>query len=61
MADIRAAAAAPTTRQFSEGQRALFRIGISDRAGALLGQEHLAYSMLTRLYEVSATTNRCGR
>jgi pyrroloquinoline quinone (PQQ) biosynthesis protein C len=52
ISDIHAEAAAPTTRQFSEGQRALFT-NPDQRVvqGALLGQEHLAYSMLTRLYE----------
>jgi pyrroloquinoline quinone (PQQ) biosynthesis protein C len=52
MNDVRAEQALPSTTAFSEGQRALFtdpdqRVVM----GALLGQEHLAYSMLTRLYE----------
>ncbi|SBW28438.1 protein of unknown function DUF6 transmembrane [Candidatus Protofrankia californiensis] len=50
--DIRAAPPLPTTTAFSTGQRELFT---SDDQrvvqGALLAQEHLAYSMLTRLYE----------
>ncbi|MGH3572643.1 MAG: iron-containing redox enzyme family protein [Pseudonocardiaceae bacterium] len=52
MSDVRTEGSLPTTKRFSEGQRALFTD--SDQRvvqGALLGQEHLAYSMLTRLYE----------
>ncbi|MER5775518.1 iron-containing redox enzyme family protein [Streptomyces sp. NPDC002039] len=47
-----AAAALPTTTAFSKGQRELFT-SEDQRVvqGALLAQEHLAYSMLTRLYE----------
>lgn len=50
--EIRSAPPLPTTTAFSAGQRELFT---SDDQrvvqGALLAQEHLAYSMLTRLYE----------
>lgn len=50
--EIREAPALDTTRAFSSGQRALFE-SEDQRVvqGALLAQEHLAYSMLTRLYE----------
>ncbi|WP_436953747.1 iron-containing redox enzyme family protein [Streptomyces sp. SudanB182_2057] len=50
--EIREAPALDTTRAFSTGQRALFE-SEDQRVvqGALLAQEHLAYSMLTRLYE----------
>ena len=52
MADVIAEGASPSTRRFSEGQRALFTDPDQRTVlGALLGQEHLAYSMLTRLYE----------
>lgn len=51
-ADIHVAPPLPSTANFSAGQRELF--SSSDQRtvqGALLAQEHLAYSMLTRLYE----------
>ncbi|MDL4775358.1 MULTISPECIES: iron-containing redox enzyme family protein [Thermomonosporaceae] len=50
--ELRAAEPLASTRAFGKGQRALFTD--SDQRvvqGALLGQEHLAYSMLVRLYE----------
>ena len=52
IAEIRAAQPLPSTRAFSEGQRQLFTSS-DERVvqGALLAQENLAYSMLTRLYE----------
>jgi len=44
----------PTTKRFSEGQRNLYTHSIPQVVSrALLGQEWLAYSMLTRLYEGS--------
>ncbi len=50
--EIRDITPLPSTQAFSKGQRQLFT---SDDQrvvqGALLAQEHLAYSMLTRLYE----------
>ncbi|NEY35254.1 hypothetical protein GTU99_24265 [Streptomyces sp. PRKS01-65] len=50
--EIRAAAPLPTTAAFSAGQRELFTSDDQRTVqGALLAQEHLAYSMLTRLYE----------
>jgi pyrroloquinoline quinone (PQQ) biosynthesis protein C len=50
--DVRNAPALPTTQAFSSGQRALFESDDQRMVqGALLAQEHLAYSMLTRLYE----------
>ncbi|MFC5747631.1 iron-containing redox enzyme family protein [Actinomadura rugatobispora] len=50
--ELRGAEALPSTRAFSEGQRSLFS-DADQRVvqGALLGQEHLAFSMLVRLYE----------
>ncbi|MEV6353162.1 iron-containing redox enzyme family protein [Streptomyces hydrogenans] len=50
--EVRDAPALATTQAFSSGQRALFE-SEDQRVvqGALLAQEHLAYSMLTRLYE----------
>lgn len=50
--DLRAGDPLPSTTAFSAGQRALFTDGDQRVVqGALLGQEHLAYSMLVRLYE----------
>ncbi|NEW77724.1 iron-containing redox enzyme family protein [Streptomyces rhizosphaericus] len=50
--EIRSARPLPTTTEFSSGQRALFQSDDQRTVqGALLAQEHLAYSMLTRLYE----------
>ncbi|GAA2410095.1 hypothetical protein GCM10010191_18500 [Actinomadura vinacea] len=50
--DLRAAEPLPSTAAFSGGQRALFTDDDQRVVqGALLGQEHLAYSMLVRLYE----------
>ncbi|WP_242883845.1 iron-containing redox enzyme family protein [Actinomadura litoris] len=50
--DLRGSDPLPSTSAFSAGQRALFT-DEDQRVvqGALLGQEHLAYSMLVRLYE----------
>lgn len=50
--DIRNVTPLPTTQAFSKGQREVFT-SADQRVvhGALLAQEHLAYSMLTRLYE----------
>lgn len=51
-ANVRGAKPLPSTEAFSAGQREMF--SSSDQRtvqGALLAQEHLAYSMLTRLYE----------
>ncbi|AJT70098.1 hypothetical protein T261_8506 [Streptomyces lydicus] len=51
-AEVRAVPALPTTTAFSSGQRALFESDDQRTVqGALLAQENLAYSMLTRLYE----------
>ncbi|MCF3106544.1 iron-containing redox enzyme family protein [Streptomyces roseoverticillatus] len=50
--DISGVPALPTTTAFSAGQRELFESDDQRTVlGALLAQEHLAYSMLTRLYE----------
>ncbi|MEU9116363.1 iron-containing redox enzyme family protein [Streptomyces sp. NPDC048483] len=50
--EIRSVPALPTTSAFSSGQRALFESDDQRTVqGALLAQENLAYSMLTRLYE----------
>lgn len=50
--EVRNAPALPTTQAFSSGQRELFDSEDQRKVqGALLAQEHLAYSMLTRLYE----------
>ncbi|MFC6886469.1 MULTISPECIES: iron-containing redox enzyme family protein [Actinomadura] len=50
--ELRASEPLSTTKAFGQGQRALFT-DPDQRVvqGALLGQEHLAYSMLVRLYE----------
>lgn len=50
--DIRESTPLPSTHAFSQGQRELFTAHDQRIVqGALLAQEHLAYSMLTRLYE----------
>ncbi|WP_433235982.1 iron-containing redox enzyme family protein [Actinomadura nitritigenes] len=50
--DLRTGDPLPSTTAFSTGQRALFTNDDQRIVqGALLGQEHLAYSMLVRLYE----------